>query len=194
MGREVRMSPDADGVVDPYAPPRVLKGSNASGEQSEAIGRAELEAFTGRNGRVYWDLLGSAVGSRSPFVGFNVAAAALPGPWLLYRKMYLEFVLATVLVWLVRLGLVAGLGGDEVAQPTLAPAYLLLAGAVGAAGNGLYLRRIRSAVLRLRSSEPDPGRRLTLLAKRGGTSIVAPLLVVLVAGAFVVIRRMLAAQ
>ncbi len=184
------MSTDPDGVVDPYAPPRIGTGAEAPSEGSEAISRAELEAFVGKNGRVYWDLLGHAVGSRSPFIGLNVAAAALPLPWLLYRKMYVEFIVASVMGLAARLGLaLAMVADDDVARPTLAPVYLLLALVVGTAGNGLYLRRIRSAVLELRRAEPDRERRLPLLTARGGTSWLAPLLLVLLSAASVLLFR-----
>ena len=139
----------------------------ATSADAEALSRVEIEAYAGANGRVYWDMLSASASSRSLLVGFNVAAAAFPFIWLPYRKMFRE----CALVLVMGIFLTALLGAIPMfrGRPLLID-YLAPSAAIGLLGNGLYLRRIRIVAARLRKSEPDPDRRMFLLAECGGTS------------------------
>jgi hypothetical protein len=48
---------------------------------------------------------------------------------------------------------------------------------VGSIGVGLYLRRARRVIAAARLAEPDLERRLALLRRKGGTSVLWPLVV-----------------
>jgi hypothetical protein len=71
---------------NPYAPSPGCAAGGGYLPDGQPLLREEVEAFAGRNGRVYWDLLEPARHSRSLFAGFNVAAAAFSFLWLLHRK------------------------------------------------------------------------------------------------------------
>jgi hypothetical protein len=164
---------------DPYVPSPVCATSAGAIAEPEAPSRDEIEAFAGANGPVYWDLLRASTVSHSLFIGFNVAAAAFPYAWLAYRKLYRECALAALAS--------AVLGALVEAVPYLKPhigsllfTYLISSAAIGILGNGLLLRRIRIAAAQVRRQESDPGRRLRLLSRQGGTSWFAPVVVVLV--------------
>jgi hypothetical protein len=160
----------------PYLPSPVCVGSAGVAPDAEALSRAEIEAYAGVNGRVYWDMLSASTSTRSLFVGFNVAAAALPFVWLAYRKMLRECALVfTMGVFLAAFLRVIPALRDR----TLFFDYLIPSVAMGLLGNGLYLRRIRIVAQRIRRSEPDPDRRLFLLAERGGTSWLAAVVLAL---------------
>lgn len=160
----------------PYLPSPVCATSAGAVADAETLSRAEIEAYVGANGRVYWDLLSASVSSRSLFVGFNVAAAAFPWIWLAYRKMFREwalvFVMGSFLVVLVT-AIPALRGSAFLAE------YLVPSAATGLLGNGLYLRRIRMVAARIRQAEPDPDRRLFLLGECGGTSWLAAVTIAL---------------
>jgi hypothetical protein len=172
---------------NPYAPSPICATSAGGAGHEDALSREEIEAYAGKNGRVYWDLLQSAARAPTLFAGFNVAAAAFMVPWLLYRKMVRECLAMlglTSILWSV-LGVISAL------RPTVGslfgPVHLAVAATTGLLGNGLYLRRMRSARDRIWRSERDPSRRLHLLARRGGTSWFAPILFMVLAIAFYVV-------
>jgi hypothetical protein len=183
----IAMSQNYDGTPGEEARAPASQPTGGSAEDTAPLRRPEIEAFAGRNGRVYWDLLRHAVGSRSLFVGFNLAGAALPFAWLLYRRMYWEFAVAALLAELLR-NLMRIAATQDNLPMTVVPVIVMLASLVGSMGNGLYLRRIRKATLRIRVSEPDSSRRLSLLAKQGGTSMLAMLLFLFVSAAIIVGR------
>jgi len=149
----------------------------------QPLSREEVEAFAGRNGRVYWDLLRPASRSGSLFAGFNFAAAVFSSAWLLYRKMYWEFLASMFLV--VPIGLAFAFGStNATAAALLSLSPIVVMATVGALGNGLYLRRVCVAVARMRQRESDPVRRLSLLSERGGTSWLAPVIYMILHLAF----------
>jgi hypothetical protein len=166
-------SPPQD--ANPYAPsPGCAAGSGYLPDEQPLL-REEVEAFAGRNGRVYWELLQPASHSRSLLAGFNFAAAAFSFLWLLHRKMYWEFLAVTVMTVPVALAFAFGSTNPAAAALwSLSP--LVIMATVGTLANGLYLRRLCVAVAKERQHESDPVRRLSLLAKRGGTSWFAPVI------------------
>lgn len=102
----------------------------------------------------------------------------LPGPWLLYRKMYglaALVVLLPVLLSLMRLpsALVSATGA--------APMIL------GAFGKRLYLRNARRAIASIRAAAPDERRARAAIAEAGGVSIAGAVFGLLLIAAFVLI-------
>jgi hypothetical protein len=67
-----------------------------------------------------------------------------------------------------------------IAAALLALSPVLLMAALGFLGNGLYLRRLRLAVVKARARSSDPALQLAELSRRGGVSWFAPFLCVLV--------------
>jgi Protein of unknown function (DUF2628) len=137
----------------------------------DVLTRDEVDAFVGKRAAHFWSKWRPVMASGSWTAGFSWAAGFFNFLWFLYRKMYREFAICllgeTVLGYLV--GLVAGRDVDRVFN---AVGFAI----VGTLGNGLYLRRARIAVAAARQAEPDLERRLALLRKKGGTSILWPLL------------------
>lgn len=123
----------------------------------------ELRAFVGDEAGYY---LG--VWSKGGQVSFNWAAFLFSAPWLFYRKMYG----IAVLFLAVGIALVAVL-------PELAVTFGL-ALLCGLFGNRLYCWQARRAVREACFKEPLEENRLKMLARRGGTSVVAVFLFLLV--------------
>ena len=173
---------------NPYHPSAACAAGRGYLPDDQPLLREELEAFAGKNGRVYWDLLQPTSHFRSLFAGFNFAAAAFCFLWLLYRKMYREFVAVMLLV--VPTGVAwAFESTNALATALLSITPLGLMATVGILGNGLYLRRACAAVASVRQQEPDPIRRMSLLSARGGTSWFAPLMYIIVHLAFMTIYK-----
>lgn len=158
---------------NPYAPSPACAAASGSLPDTQPLSREEIEAFAGRNGRVYWDFLQSARHSPTLFAGFNFAAAAFSFFWLLYRKMYWESVVIFFLTMPIGVAFLHR-STHPMSGALLSLTPLSIMAAVGILGNGLYFRRVRMAVAEVRQQESNPAKRLALLSARGGTSWLAP--------------------
>jgi hypothetical protein len=163
-------SPPA-GPINPYeAPETPADAASVVGTAAHDLTPEEVEAFVGDRHAYYWGHWQRASGGGLR-AGFNWAAFFLNFAWMLYRKMYREFLIAMAAV--LSLGVVQGLveylteknldGLDKLEN-------IVVAVAMGMIGNGLYLRRARRVIGNARAQEPDPERRTALLKARGGTS------------------------
>jgi hypothetical protein len=165
---------------DPYALSLACALDRSAMPDSTPVTKEEVEAFAGRNGREYWDLFQAPVAPLPLLAGFSFAAAVFHVVWMLYRKMYWEAVASwfvAIPVWIVWVSRFESAGAMSAALRSLSP--LVLMAAWGTLGNGLYLRRIRATVAKVRQQECDPKQRLTLLSARGGTSWFAPAIFVI---------------
>jgi hypothetical protein len=165
---------------NPYAPPLTEPAAAPPGP-GDAPTREELQAFAGKNASYYWNRSARRGHDGGLLAGWNWAAAFLSMLWLLYRRMWKEFsiVMGVLVVW----GLIEGLAeellgvGAEASRGIERIGNAAFAVVMGMIGNGLYLRRARREVLesrRLLASDPQAQR--AHLAKRGGTSWIAPLI------------------
>ncbi len=161
-----------DGPVNPYAAPATPADlASSQGTAAHDLTREEVRAFVGDKSANYYWRSWQRVQGGGLRAGFNFAAFFLNFAWLLYRKMYREFlVLAAALVGLgVVHGVIEALTEknldaiDKVENVVVAVTMGLLA-------NGLYLRRAQRVIGNARAQEPDPARREALLRARGGTS------------------------
>jgi hypothetical protein len=158
-------------TTNPYEAPNADIVAAEPGPVSD-LTREEVDAFVGDRGSHFWGKWRPAMKSGSLFAGFSWAAAFFNVLWFLYRKMYREFGVALLAPFLI------GAVGALVHEPGLERiSNLALVATCGALGNGLYLRRARLVVADARRAEPELERRLALLRKKGGTSILWPLLV-----------------
>lgn len=155
---------------NPYEPPTAdIVG--AAPPPVDVLIRDEVDAFVGKRGAHFWGKWRPVMASGSWTAGFSWPAGFFNFLWFLYRKMYREFAIFFLAEALgsFLVGLWAGRDVDRL--------FSIAAFAVaGTLGNGLYLRRARLVVAAVRSAEPDLERRLVLLRKKGGTSILWPLL------------------
>lgn len=154
-GARCRMVEDDEAGVEPELPRAVgeqgeetaaRRGDAPVADTRHADESAELAAFVDVNTEYYLERFaelrqGNAIVLRP---SWNLAAFLAPGPWALYRKMYLWAVLLTV----------AGV-------PVVANVLM------GLFGNYLYLRAIRGQVSDLRRDYPS-GDITARLAARGG--------------------------
>jgi hypothetical protein len=161
----------ADEPANPYAAP-VAEISAAAPPPAAELTREEVEAFVGaRRATFYWGRWRSPMQSGSIFAGFSWAAGFFNILWFLYRKMYREF--AVLFVALVALSILTEVTGASGLDRIINLLAFVTAGSLGV---GLYLRRARIVVAAARQVEPDLERRLALLRKKGGTSLLWPLL------------------
>jgi|SRR5579859_424832 len=174
-------TPDAVRDVNPYAPP-AAESLAEHGERVGEISPDEVTAFVVSNDRYYrrsWAQL--MHGRRSGLLaGFNKAAFFLSLFWLLYRKMYKEFFL------FAGPGLVIGILTQMIpVDPSLDRTIdhvinIAVASTVGTLGNGLYFRRARRVIEQARREEPDRAKRISYLRRRGGTTMIGPLVLLFV--------------
>jgi hypothetical protein len=165
------------GDVNPYSAPAVaVDAFEAGGDSALEITRDEAESFVGKNHLNYYGTWRRAKPGKDLFIGFNWPAGLLNGVWLLYRKMYRDFFVFIGVLLAMSAGtkILAGVSSGNAANLERA-VNLAVAIVVGSMGNGLYLRTARRVIAAARAEEPDPQRRLALLAKRGGTSLLAVL-------------------
>ena len=132
---------------------------------------AEERAAIGRRADFYL-----AKWSATEVGGFNWAAFFVALPWLAYRKMYRNAAtlaaVACVESVLQELLFVSWLG-REVPRAVDRAVAIAVCVVCGRLGNGWYRSHVRRLVLEARTTEPDEAARLALLARRGGTSLLA---------------------
>ena len=163
---------------DPYAPPAsilVLEPAADEGAEEDS-----LRTFVGSNANYYlgkWKLLDGAAHAR----GFNWAAFFLSGLWIGYRKMY---TVAAVFFGIIMAETIAeevlfvGVLGQPEAPAALTNLVNLVAAVVcGSYGNRWYLSHARRAIADVRTEETEEPAVSAALAKRGGTSVGAALVV-----------------
>ena len=137
----------------------------------------EVAAYVGDRHVYYWKQWQPVRGGR-PRPSPNGAALIVGPIWLLYRKLYREFVFASLMLFAVEVALEA-IGAPSVQAKTIR--IFAFAAIAGLFGNSIYLRRARIVIAEVRDKESDLERRCELLRKRGGTSIVGPALLVALA-------------
>jgi hypothetical protein len=154
---------------NPYEAPRA--NLSAAPPPASELTREEVDAFVGNRGAHFWGKWRPVMASGSLLAGFSWAAGFFNFLWFLYRKMYREFAIFFLAeaVGGTLVGLAAGRDVDRIFS-------IAAFAASGTLGNGLYLRRARAVVAAARHAEPDLERRLALLRKKGGTSILWPIL------------------
>ncbi|MDH3644065.1 MAG: DUF2628 domain-containing protein [Gammaproteobacteria bacterium] len=122
-------------------------------------------------------------GERSWVPSWNWPAFFVTSPWMLYRKLWLEWFLYTFALPIVAI-LVGGLAAVVLGEAlggmmqltimfgsffVLAPMY----------ANALYARKVRRLVTAATAQSADREKRIQWLAKRGGTSLVWIIVLVL---------------
>jgi hypothetical protein len=164
--------------INPYAAPAVPVDTVDAGAASTLdLTRDEVSIFVGKNSGYYWRVWQQAAPNKELLLKFNWAALFFNLSWLLYRKMYREFLIGFGAI--IGLGLAVGVVG--VVAGTNLDGFdrvlnLGVAVAVGMLGNGLYLRKARRVITAARAEEPQGERRTYRLAARGGTSWLAAIL------------------
>jgi hypothetical protein len=167
------MADDSVNATNPYQAPRA-DTSAPTPPPASALTREEVAAFVGdRRSDYFWGKWKPVMDSGSLFAGFSWPAGFFNVLWFLYRKMYREF--AIVFVILLAVGELTSLVSLEKALDRVIN-FVGIA-VVGSIGVGLYLRRARRVIAAARLAEPDLERRLALLRRKGGTSVLWPLLV-----------------
>jgi Protein of unknown function (DUF2628) len=185
------------GSPNPYAAPQTEPAAAPPGP-GDAPTREELQAFAGENAPYYWERSARRGHNGGLLAGWNWAAAFLSMLWMLHRRMWKEFsiVVGVMVVW----GVIEGVAeamldvGAETSRGIERLGNAVFGLVMGMIGNGLYLRRARRVVLESRRLlGSDPQAQLAHLAKRGGTSWIAPLIAVAI-GAVLAILVVMAAD
>jgi Protein of unknown function (DUF2628) len=144
----------------------------------------ELCFFVGRNADYYLKKWAPRLDDPQADVGMNWAAFLLTGLWLAYRKMYAfafiffgaaileRFMEAVVFLGLLRLPAVPG--GVNLIY-SLASAIIC-----GLFGNSWYLSHARRKVAEVHAQGLEGERLLFTLSQRGGTSLLAPIGLIIV--------------
>jgi uncharacterized protein DUF2628 len=155
---------------NPYAPPRAATDLGEATVEGDGLTDAEIVAFVDQNVAYYRSAWARANHSGGFYAGFNVGALVFSTLWLLYRKMYLAFVVF----------LVVQMAGMFVAAfvATLLGVHAMLAVwsvviatklTIGFLGNALYLRRARRVVGSGRGASSGEAN-LHYIRTQGGTS------------------------
>lgn len=170
----------------PVPPGRDEDRSSAPADGTLAIDprtEQELRAFVRRNADFYLRAWAPALTGSGRITRVNIAAFFFPAFWLGYRKMYAIFcILAFVVIaeYLAEFFIfVAILGLDEPPWATSIVFGLIAAVICGVCGNQWYLSYARRAMARVRAKGLDEAAYLRELSRIGGTSILAPLLLLL---------------
>jgi hypothetical protein len=173
----VAADPPTPGVINPYAAPETpVDLAGMAGPSAHDLTRDEVAAYVGPKSAYYWRAWQRARGGGLR-AGFNWAACIFNLGWLLYRKMYREFLIGFGASFgasfaLAFIGAAAGKGVDGLDRVV----NLGLAVTVGMLGNGLYLRRARQAIGTARTQVADPAERALWLTTHGGTSVLSLLI------------------
>ena len=112
-------------------------------------------------------------------VSWNWAAFLVPG-WFLYRKLY-DYWIGFVLLFMVCGAIEGAAGAIELTGVAVAAAFSAFLGVPilqGLFGDYLLFRRARKVIAHLRSRTADPEALHAAVARRGGTTLIPPLLVV----------------
>jgi hypothetical protein len=133
------------------------------------------KTFVGANG-TYYDEHWRLMEWRDRRRDWNWAPLLSFGGWLAYRRLY--SIAALFVLWL---GLLVALAVNSVNLWPLAIAQLVALVALGAYGNALYMMRFRREALAAARSDGQHRDRLDALARAGGTSRLA-VLVMAIAG------------
>lgn len=160
--------------------PDALRAVAALDSRVALVGEAEMMLAIGPRWPAYrltWIAMRDAPGLRPDF---SFAAFFGQGLWLLYRKNYAAFfafgavsLAASYAMPGQRGGGVAGLAGELLIMVALA---LLL----GLFGKSLVVMRAMRIVARVKAQNLSPGETAGLIARRGGVSLVAPIVATLV--------------
>jgi hypothetical protein len=165
------------GKPNPYRPPQAdLEPAPAGAPGGADFSRDDVLAYCGhKRGASFWNawqkqgdrLLGS----------FNGAAFLFNFAWFAYRKMYKEAVALFVILTLE--GTVVGFLFDDSSQLGTSidrGARIGISVTTAMLANGLYRRRVKAAIARVAATNPPSTEaRHQLLAKMGGTSLLAAL-------------------
>ena len=149
---------------DPYEPP-----ASELLEAEEISETDELKAYVGEKADYYlhqW---------RNPLYIFNWGAFFFTGAWMVYRKMYWQFLAvmgATVVVSLI----LQTLGISQAWIPSLALGLVC-----GYFGSKWYHYHALRVIRKTRLKKPRADERLKLLAKRGGTNTTFVIAVIVIA-------------
>lgn len=136
----------------------------------EELTEQEIRAFVGSNAEFYLRKWDAVLRGRDNSAGFNWAAFWLAGLWVPYRKLYLHAVALYAIMLLLVVVDLSGASGHS--RDGLA---MLLGVICGAFGNGWYLSHARATITGIRSQRLEGEAYLQMLARRGGTSLLAPL-------------------
>jgi Protein of unknown function (DUF2628) len=143
----------------------------------------ELRAFVGSNANFYLRAWAPVLTGQGRITRVNVAAFFLASFWLGYRKMYARFLLlAGILIVEGLMEFVVFAAILEVREVPWAPGMVVgfIAGIVcGLCANRWYLSDARRAIAKVRAMGLDEAAHLRELARRGGTTILAPFLLLL---------------
>lgn len=143
----------------------------------------ELRAFVRSNANYYLRAWKPVLTGQGGIARANFAAFFFPAFWLGYRKMYGIFVVIAaiyVVEYLVEFSIfVAILGFNDPPWATSILFGFIVAIICGVCGNRWYLSHARRAISRTRAKGLDEGAYLRELSRVGGTSILAPLLLLL---------------
>jgi hypothetical protein len=161
-------------LVDPAAAP--IDASPAPVEQAAAAAPEfdGLAVFVGPNAARFLRPL--TAGQARGRGGICWPGFLLPGPWLLYRKMYgltALIVLMPVLFSLMR--------APSALVSVIGVAYAIL----GAFGKRLYLRKARRTIASIRAAAPDEASARAAIGQAGGVSVAGAVFGLLLIAAFV---------
>jgi len=138
------------------------------------------EAFVGRRwDSHYRDRLTRFHREEGGKVSWNWAAFFVPG-WFLYRKLY-DYWIGFLLLFMVCGAVEGAAGALGLTGVAVAAAFGAILGVPilqGLFGDFLLFRRARRVIAHLRGTTADPHALQTAVARRGGTTLLPPLLVV----------------
>lgn len=163
-----------DPTPNPYQAPRAdTNYAPAPGDGHPAMTDEEIATFVDDNAAYYAKAWAEPLRTGGFYAGFNLAALIVSTLWLLYRRMYLAFVVVLGIQMLGGLvaGVVTRLAGGQVMWGVLT-VMLTTKVALAFVANGLYLRRARRAVDQARAGSAG-NINLPFLKTLGGTSSLA---------------------
>jgi hypothetical protein len=165
---------------NPYAAP-LSPGGDASPAGDENSTDWEIRACVGRNADYYLRHWYGVLRGRKQSTGFNWAAFLLSGLWLPYRKMYVATLIFFAAVMAERFLEIVVEALLEVPPPVWLDRVvgLTFAAICGGFGNRWYLSHVAKVISKARGEGLSDRKLRTRLTSRGGTSIVAPIVTII---------------
>ena len=161
---------------NPYAPPASMSEVPVSPDTGSPE-EQDLRAFFGPKADHYLDLWRRRMTNPRQSLGFNWAAFFLTGLWLGYRKMYtvvLVFFAVILVESIAEEVLFVRILGEEESPMVVSKLVTLVASIIcGKLGNHWYLTHAANVVSEVRATGLEDREVRGILAKRGGTSLLS---------------------
>ncbi len=175
---EIKKNINEEGFTDCYESEYPREDSNS---YLDKISDSDFIKFVGPTNTEHYFNHWKNNENKNTFSSWNWASFFLGGYWLLYRKLYAWFVGVTIVDFLA----VAILDNFSPLLAGLIPLIIMIL--LGIFGNCMYIRHSKKKILSLKKFFDKYGNTDEALKANGGTTLVAPLVLLAAAGVIAII-------